>query len=122
LALLRFFSVSVHSVWLGSVLSLGVFLDDEKRKEDFSVFFFLFALPQPSSNQSIDASFHFSAVIQAGDRIAQVLKSMGEMYPANSYGIAFNKLSQGQTQLGAHRNNLLSKARRLTLAISTPPC
>jgi hypothetical protein len=34
---------------------------------------------------------------------------MGEMYPSNSYGIAFNKLSQGQTQLGAHRQNMLSK-------------
>jgi len=48
-------------------------------------------------------------VIHAGEKIAQVLKSMGEMYPVNSYGIAFNKLSQGQTQLGAHRHNFMTK-------------
>jgi hypothetical protein len=30
--------------------------------------------------------FDSIAVVQAGDKIAQVLKSLGEMYPLNSYG------------------------------------
>lgn len=30
------------------------------------------------------------AVIHAGEKIAQVLKSMGEMYPSNSYGMSFD--------------------------------